>query len=298
MPPRPHLRPLHRAAQRVLAGRAADSRGPGLRRFAASSRSAGAAPPEADPELPPPPPARWHSDLRARLGRCIQFGCSREQAARAAAVLRVLAQEWRGLAAGAEGFLTGDRRGLETQQVVWGEMDSFGHVNNAVYIRYVESARVNWIVRFAAADPAHAGAWRELMTPRGTGLILQSITADYKFPMTYPDTISAYLKLRAPPRSGDTALALDGVVLSHLHRRAAARTAETVVVYDYAAGRKAPLPPFALAVLRAEWRRQLAEARRARARVAALTADVVALERATWDREGAVEDFGPAPANP
>lgn len=40
-------------------------------------------------------------------------------------MLRALATEWRALAAGAEGFLTGGRRGLEGQQVVWGEMDSF-----------------------------------------------------------------------------------------------------------------------------------------------------------------------------
>lgn len=40
-------------------------------------------------------------------------------------MLRALATEWRALVAGGEGFLTGGRRGLEGQQVVWGEMDSF-----------------------------------------------------------------------------------------------------------------------------------------------------------------------------
>lgn len=53
------------------------------------------------------------------------FGCNHAQAHRAAGVLRALANEWRELSAGAEGFLTGGRRGLEGQQVVWGEMDSF-----------------------------------------------------------------------------------------------------------------------------------------------------------------------------
>ena len=38
---------------------------------------------------------------------------------------RALATEWRELTAGSEGFLTGGRRGLEGQKVVWGEMDSF-----------------------------------------------------------------------------------------------------------------------------------------------------------------------------
>lgn len=72
-----------------------------------------------------PPPKRWPSDLRARIGKCILFGCSPAQVAEAGAVLRALATEWRALVAGSEGFLTGGRRGLEGQQVVWGEMDSF-----------------------------------------------------------------------------------------------------------------------------------------------------------------------------
>lgn len=53
------------------------------------------------------------------------FGCSPAQVVEASGVLRTLASEWRTLVAGSEGFLTGGRRGLEGQQVVWGEMDSF-----------------------------------------------------------------------------------------------------------------------------------------------------------------------------
>ena len=75
--------------------------------------------------LPPEPPSRWLTDLRARLGKCISFGCTAPQTVHAAAVLRALATEWRVLTAGSDGFLTGHRRGLEGQKVVWGEMDAF-----------------------------------------------------------------------------------------------------------------------------------------------------------------------------
>ncbi len=75
--------------------------------------------------VPPPPPPRWLSSLRARVGKCIIFGCSPAQVSEAATVLRALATEWRPLTAGSEGFLTGRRRGLEGQKVVWGEMDAF-----------------------------------------------------------------------------------------------------------------------------------------------------------------------------
>lgn len=65
--------------------------------------------------IPPPPPSRWIAELKARIGKCVVFGCDDRQIARAADVLRVLAGEWRELLAGSEGFLTGGRRGIEGQ---------------------------------------------------------------------------------------------------------------------------------------------------------------------------------------
>ncbi|KAJ2989515.1 hypothetical protein NUW58_g3431 [Xylaria curta] len=65
-----------------------------------------------------PPPSRWVSDIRARIGKCISFGCNPAQVQRAAGVLSTLAKEWCVLSAGSEGYLTGGRRGLENQQVV------------------------------------------------------------------------------------------------------------------------------------------------------------------------------------
>lgn len=56
-----------------------------------------------------------------------------------------------------------------------------GHVNNVMYNRYAESARVNWTLKFAAQDPVHKTAWLELMSPKSIGLILRSIKTDYKF---------------------------------------------------------------------------------------------------------------------
>ncbi|KAI0405255.1 thioesterase-like superfamily-domain-containing protein [Xylaria palmicola] len=240
------------------------------------------------------PPARWVSDVRARVGKCIGFGCDHAQIRRAASILGTLAREWRGLSAGSEGYLTGGRRGLEDQQVVWGEMDSFGHVNNATYIRYAESSRVNWILHFAVQDPKHRGAWNELMQPKTIGLIMKSIRADFKFPMTAPDTISVYHRLRTRPEATDTSLILDCVVLSHRHRRVAARTFEDVAIYDYRAAGKTVLPGFMLDVLRDTWARQEEQAERSRAKIWALLRDVEGLEKETWNREDAVEDLGAA----
>lgn len=31
------------------------------------------------------------------------------------------------------------------QRVAWGDMDAFGHVNNVIYYRYIESARLYYL---------------------------------------------------------------------------------------------------------------------------------------------------------
>ena len=36
-----------------------------------------------------------------------------------------------------------------TLGVRWGDMDSFQHVNNAAYLRYLEEARVQWLAGIA-----------------------------------------------------------------------------------------------------------------------------------------------------
>ncbi len=34
------------------------------------------------------------------------------------------------------------------QRVAWGDMDAFGHVNNVIYYRYIESARLYYLEPF------------------------------------------------------------------------------------------------------------------------------------------------------
>ena len=34
------------------------------------------------------------------------------------------------------------------QTVAWGDMDAFGHVNNVMYYRYFESARIEYLEQF------------------------------------------------------------------------------------------------------------------------------------------------------
>ena len=52
--------------------------------------------------------------------------------------------------------MTGPRLLVHTsvQSIRWGDMDALGHVNNTVYFRYMEQARIEWL--FAHAK-AHGG---------------------------------------------------------------------------------------------------------------------------------------------
>jgi len=65
--------------------------------------------------------------------------------------------------------------------VAWGEMDALGHVNNTVYFRYFESARVAYLTKINFIDPA---------ANSGIGSILASTQCDFRKALAYPDTVA------------------------------------------------------------------------------------------------------------
>ena len=114
--------------------------------------------------------------------------------------------------------------------VAWGEMDSLGHVNNIVYFRYFESARMAY---FAEVD-----FWGH-MEETGVGPILASTQCRFRLPLEYPDTVSIGARIKD---IGEDRFMMEYVVVSHRHRKVAAEGGGLIVVYDYRAKRKAPLP--------------------------------------------------------
>jgi hypothetical protein len=111
-------------------------------------------------------------------------------------------------------------------------------------------------------------------------------------PMTWPDKISVYHKLRELPSSESTSFYLDVVIMSERHQRAAARCAEDIVLYDYRIGKKAAMRPFMLDVFADTYRLQEEAKAVNTARVLGLLKQVEALEKESWDRADAKEDFG------
>jgi acyl-CoA thioester hydrolase len=114
--------------------------------------------------------------------------------------------------------------------VAWGEMDSLLHVNNTVYFRYFESARMTYFERI--------GFW-DHMNETGIGPILASTSCRFKLPLTYPDAV---LIGAAVPAVDDDRFTMRYAVASRRHRRIAAEGEGLIVAYDYRQLRKAPLP--------------------------------------------------------
>jgi len=70
----------------------------------------------------------------------------------------------------------------------WGDMDAMGHVNNTVYFRFMEQARIGWFDRLVPDGEA----WRS------TGIVIANASCNYKRAITYPGTVEVRLFVGAP----------------------------------------------------------------------------------------------------
>ena len=77
---------------------------------------------------------------------------------------------------------------VERIPIRWGDMDAMGHVNNTVYFRYMEQARIGW---FDALVP-EAEAWKT------TGLVIANASCNFKRPINYPGTVEVKVYVGVP----------------------------------------------------------------------------------------------------
>lgn len=117
-----------------------------------------------------------------------------------------------------------------TLPVQWGDQDAFGHVNNTVYFRWFESARIAYGRRIGL------NVWKET---RNIGPILASITCDYRRQVTFPDTVQVGARIT---RIGRSSMTMEHVVISEAADGTAAEGTSAVVLFDYTANRSYPIP--------------------------------------------------------
>ena len=114
--------------------------------------------------------------------------------------------------------------------VAWGEMDSYQHVNNVVYFRYFENARLEYFRRMD---------WFEFETRTGVGPILAATQARFRKPLTYPDVIHVGARISEIQADRCT---MEYRLVSQALAAVAAEGQGTIVTFHYREGKKVPFP--------------------------------------------------------
>jgi acyl-CoA thioester hydrolase len=126
-----------------------------------------------------------------------------------------------------------------TIPVQWGDQDAFGHVNNRVYLKWCETARVEYLVRI--------GQFPKL-PPEGVGPILANLSCDYRRPLTYPDEVQVGARIS---KIGNASLRMDHVIVSRREGEVAAEASSVLVLLDYASGKTVRVPEVTRRTIRA-----------------------------------------------
>jgi acyl-CoA thioester hydrolase len=114
--------------------------------------------------------------------------------------------------------------------VAWGDMDALRHVNNAVYARWLESARIAYFLRVEMLG---------LQGDPSVGPILARQTIDFRRPVEFPDVVTIDARVA---RLGTTSLELRYRVRSRAQSAIVAEGESIVVLFDFAQGTKRELP--------------------------------------------------------
>jgi acyl-CoA thioester hydrolase len=93
-----------------------------------------------------------------------------------------------------------ERKLVHVERIVvrWGDMDAMGHVNNTVYFRYMEQARIGW---FDALLP-RGEAWQR------TAIVIANASCNFRRPINYPGTVEVQV-FTEPPGGSSVATAYE-----------------------------------------------------------------------------------------
>jgi acyl-CoA thioester hydrolase len=107
------------------------------------------------------------------------------------------------------------------------DCDPMGHVNNAVYLTYLEAARFAW--------------WRHTFGPDGLrehGFILARVEIDYRRPALPGDRLIVRMRVEA---IGTSSFTVGYEMVQARTREVVAEAKSVQVAYDYAQGRSVPI---------------------------------------------------------
>ena len=115
--------------------------------------------------------------------------------------------------------------------VLWSDLDAYGHVNNAVFFRYFEQARMEFLARCG---------FIESYEKNKVGAILHSTSCRFRRPVFHPDTVEVGTRAT---EVGEDRFTMEYAARSTTQGELVAEGTAVVVSYDYNVGTKAPIPP-------------------------------------------------------
>lgn len=130
--------------------------------------------------------------------------------------------------------MTNNSKGIHTKiSVQWGEMDAFNHVNNVMYIRWCETARIT-LFREIWGDKGIN--MKEILEGNGVGPILANFNINYRLPLMYPDEVIIHTQVS---QIGNTSFKLKQALFSKkLGNTLVADATSVVVMVNYKTGDK------------------------------------------------------------
>jgi acyl-CoA thioester hydrolase len=117
------------------------------------------------------------------------------------------------------------------QRVRFGDLDAMQHMNNVEFLRFFETARIDW---FAAVLPGHEPGSR-----RTFGFIFAECHIAYRAPAHYNEEIRTFIR---PVELKRSSLKLEFEMRVDADDRLVAEGWGTLVGYDYESGRAHPIP--------------------------------------------------------
>ena len=120
-----------------------------------------------------------------------------------------------------------------TIPIQWGEMDAFNHVNNVVYIRWCETARIELFRKIWGDRGINM---KEILEGNGVGPILANFNVNYKIPISYPDNVIIQTRVA---KIGNTSFNVEHQVFTEkMGDSVVAEASSVVVMLNYKTGEK------------------------------------------------------------
>ena len=117
--------------------------------------------------------------------------------------------------------------------IQWGDMDAFSHVNNVIYIRWFETARIEMFTELWGGNGINL---QEILDGDGVGPILANFNINYHLPLLYPDTVHINTRIS---KVGNSSFGVSHQLFSKNNGNKMIASADSIVVmYNYQKGEK------------------------------------------------------------